>query len=148
MRCVTEGIPLPTVVFLPRTSILLHVAQTGNVAHRKTYWQKWCSHTTIRTHPSTPVLPHCWEVVGSGTPSVHCHTAAEQWAVDPLQYTATLLESSQQWISFGTLPHCWGTVDHLLHSAGELWAVDLLPRGDVSSVLVCPPPPPLRSGPT
>ena len=55
-------------------------------------------------------LPHCCGAVGSGTPSVisvHCHTE-EHWAVDLLQYSATLLRISGQLGSFGTMPYCWG----------------------------------------
>ena len=37
-------------------------------------------------------LPHCWGALGTGTPSVHCHTA-------------TLLGSSGQWYSFTALLH-------------------------------------------
>ena len=48
------------------------------------------------THHTTPrhITPHRLGAVGSGTPAVHCCTAGEQWAVDLLQYTATLLGST------------------------------------------------------
>ena len=41
---------------------------------------------------------------------VYSHTVAEQWVVDHLQYTATVLGSSGLWITFSTLPRCWGAV--------------------------------------
>ena len=44
---------------------------------------------------------HCLGAVGSGTRAVLCRTVGELWAVDHLQYNATLLRSS-----FSTLPHC------------------------------------------
>ena len=44
--------------------------------------------------------------MGGVSPSSHFHIAVECWAVDLLQYTATLLGSSGQWISFSTMPHC------------------------------------------
>ena len=37
---------------------------------------------------SCNTLPHCLGAVGSGPPSMHCHTAWGQWAVDPPQCTA------------------------------------------------------------
>ena len=65
---------------------------------------------------------------------VHCHTR-EQWAVDLLQYTDTLLRISGQWGSFGTMPHYWGAVGSgppsaLCYAAGEHWAVDSLEYTD------------------
>ena len=100
------------------------------------------------------LLPDCWGVVGSGTPSVHYHTAGEQycytvgvqWAVGLLQCTATLLGSSEHWDSFIALPHCGGAPGggtapvHYCHTAREQWVVGLLqstatPLG--SSLLWC-----------
>ena len=54
----------------------------------------------------------------------------EQWVVDHLQYSATLLGSSRQWTSFGTLPYCRGVVGSGSpsihgHIGVEQWAVDL-----------------------
>ena len=45
---------------------------------------------------SCNTLPHCLGAVGSGTPAIHCPTAWGQWAVDLLQYTASLPRGSGQ----------------------------------------------------
>ena len=86
-------------------------------------------------------LPHCWGAVGSGSPSVHCHTAGEQWAMNLLLYSATPVQSGGQWDSFRTPPHCWGSPATLPHHRGaagrespavhrhtarEQWAVGIL----------------------
>ena len=68
--------------------------------------------------------------MGSGTPLAHCHTVGKQWTIDHLLYTATLLGSNGQWISFSTLPHHWGAVGSgspsvHCHTAIEQLALDL-----------------------
>ena len=50
-------------------------------------------------------LLHSLGAVGSGSPSLHCHIAGEQWAVRLLHGIATLLGSGRQWDSFSALPH-------------------------------------------
>ena len=45
------------------------------------------------------------EAVGSGTPSMHCHTARGQWAVELLQCTASVPGGSGQWNCCNALPH-------------------------------------------
>ena len=62
---------------------------------------------------------------------MHCVTARGQWAVDLLQYTASLPGGSGQWTSCNTLPHCLGAVGsgppviHCVTARGQ-WAVQLL----------------------
>ena len=86
--------------------------------------------------------------VGSATPAMHCLTALGQWAVELLQYTATLPGGSGQCSSCNALtaslpggsghcnsrstpPHCPGAVGsatpatHCLTAWGQ-WAVELL----------------------
>ena len=48
-------------------------------------------------------LPHCLGSVGSGTPTTHCVTAWGQWAVEPLQCTASLPGGSDQLDSCGVV---------------------------------------------
>ena len=55
-------------------------------------------------------LPHCLGAVGSGTPALYCLIAWGQWAVELLQYTASLPGGSGQWNSCNALPHCLGAV--------------------------------------
>ena len=96
---------------------------------------------------SCNTLPHCLGAVGSGPPATHCLTASGQWAVDLLQYTASLpggsgqcnscnalphrLGGSGRWTSCNTLPHYLGAVGsgnpavHCLTAWGQ-WAVELL----------------------
>ena len=67
-----------------------------------------------------------WGAVGSGSPSVHGRTARDQWAADHLLCTATLLMSSEQWISSNAVPNCWGAVGNgspspYCHTAGGQW---------------------------
>ena len=46
---------------------------------------------------SCNTLPHCLGAVGSRPPAIHCLTAWGQWAVELLQYTASLPGGSGQW---------------------------------------------------
>ena len=70
---------------------------------------------------SLNTLPHCWEAVGCGTPSIPCLTVG----------------SSGPWISLSTLPNCWGacgavgsgTPSICSPTAGEHLAMDLFLRG-------------------
>ena len=55
---------------------------------------------------SCNALPHCLWAVGSATRTMHCLTAWGQWAVQLLQYTASLPQGSGQWNSCNALPHC------------------------------------------
>ena len=41
---------------------------------------------------------------------MHCPNAWGQWAVDLVQYTASLPGGSGQWTSCNTLPHCLGAL--------------------------------------
>ena len=43
---------------------------------------------------SSNALPHCLGAVGTGTHVMHCLIASRQWAVQFLQYTASLLVGS------------------------------------------------------
>ena len=64
---------------------------------------------------SRNALPHYLGVVGSGTPATHCPIAWVQWAMPPLQCSASLPGGSRQ---LGSCNHCrsdWGK-----------WAVELL----------------------
>ena len=56
--------------------------------------------------------------------------------MDMLQYTATVLGGSGQWVSFSTQPPCWGAVGSGSPSAyyytnGEQWAVHRLQHGAI-----------------
>ena len=94
---------------------------------------------------SCNTLPHCLGAVGSGPPPIQCVSAWGQWAVDLLQYTASLPggsgqwtscntaslpRGSGQWTSCNTLPHCLGVVGSgppAIHcpTAWGQWAVGL-----------------------
>ena len=82
---------------------------------------------------------------GSGTLSVHCHTAREQCTMRLLHRVATLFGSSwrcnscralggsSQWDSFSVPPHCWGalgsrTPSPHCHTAWDQLAMRLLLR--------------------
>ena len=52
------------------------------------------------------IVLHCWEALGSRTPSLHYLTARQHWAVGLLQCTITVLGSNGQLDSFCALPHC------------------------------------------
>ena len=62
---------------------------------------------------------------------MHCHNAWGQWAVQLLQYTASLHGGTGQWNSCNTVPHCPRAVGsaapamHCLTASGR-WAVELL----------------------
>ena len=76
-------------------------------------------------------LPHCLGAADSATPAMHCPTAWGQWAVQLLQYTASLPWGSRQCNSRNALPHCLGAVDSAtpaMHcpTAWGQWAVQLL----------------------
>ena len=94
-------------------------------------------------------LPHCLGAVGSATPAMNCLTAWGQWAVELLQYTASLPRASGQWnscicntsllrgngqrSSCNALPHClWavgsGAPALHRHTVWGQWAVQLLQR--------------------
>ena len=99
---------------------------------------QWTSCNTLR---------HCLGAVGSGPAAIHCPNARGQWAVELLQYTASLHVGqwaldllqctarmpggSGQWTPCNTLPHCLGVVGsgppatHCLTAWGQ-WAVGLL----------------------
>ena len=56
---------------------------------------------------------HCLtalEAVGNATPAMHCLTAWAHWAVQLLQYIASLPRDSGQCKSYNALPHYPGTV--------------------------------------
>ena len=80
---------------------------------------------------SCNALSHCLGAVGGATSTMHGLTAWGQWAVELLQYTASLPWGSGQWNSFNALPHCLGAVGsatpamHCLTAWGQ-WAVQLL----------------------
>ena len=80
---------------------------------------------------SCDTLPHCLGTVGSASASMHRPNAWGQWAVDLLQYTASLPGGRGQWISCNTLPHCLGAVGSGLPATDCLtawgqWAVGIL----------------------
>ena len=95
---------------------------------------------------SCNTLSHCLGAVGSGSPAVYCPTAWGEWAVELLQYTASLPGDRRQWTSCSTLPRSrgqravdllqytvpllggsgrWTSCSTLPHCLGQ-WAVDLL----------------------
>ena len=65
-------------------------------------------------------LPHYLGAVGSGTYAIHCLTPWRQWAVELLQYTASLPWSNGQCNTCGTLPRRLGVV------GGETFALQCL----------------------
>ena len=69
---------------------------------------------------SCTTLPHCLGAVGSATPSMHCPNARGQWAVDLLQYTASLPGGRGQWTPCNTLPHCTQAVRQCI-ARGVVW---------------------------
>ena len=93
------------------------VGRVSPAIHCRRAWGsgQWNSCDTLRHGPgaggsghcnsrSTP--PHCPGAVGSATPATHCLTAWGQWAVQLLQYTASLPWHSGQCNSCNALPHC------------------------------------------
>ena len=61
-------------------------------------------HTAIPLGSSGRWAPsvHFWGATGSGIALVHCHIGGEYWAMELLQYTATVMGSCGQSISFDT----------------------------------------------
>ena len=55
-------------------------------------------------------VPHSSGAVGSGTPAMHCRIAWGQWAVELVQYTASLPRGSGQCNFCYVLPNCPGAV--------------------------------------
>ena len=59
---------------------------------------------------SRNALPQCPRAMGSATLATHCRTGSGQWAVELLQYTASLPGGSGQCNSCNALPHRLGAV--------------------------------------
>ena len=75
--------------------------------------------------------PDCMCVVCCASPTMHCHKAWGQWAVELLQFTATMPLSSGQRNLCNAVPHFLGAIGSgapAMHShiAGGHWVVEIL----------------------
>ena len=90
--------------------------------------------TTASAPPPPPPAIHCLTALGQwAVEPLQCTASLPwgQWAVELLQYTAALPSGSRQCNSCNALPHCLGAVDSgipamLYPTAWGQWAVELL----------------------
>ena len=148
MHCLTTGGQC-AVQLLQRTPSLPGAVGSASAAiHCLAAWGQWVvqllQHTASLPWGSGPcnscnTLPHCLGAVGtetpaihcfttrgvgSATPEMHCETAWGQWAVQLLQFTASLPEGTGQCNSCNAPPHClWAvggaTVMNCLTALGQ-----------------------------